>query len=186
MGRATKIGGFCSVAAWLVSTPAHADEPETKSYALQTLAADGASIATVVSGAAIGQTPGAAMSIVGVAGYALATPIIHGLHHNWDRAAGSLGMRVLGIPVATIGGALVGLAACPTPKTDGAAIAIGAVCAGVGGVAGAGLGAIVISAIDAVAFANEKVPRAPASGVTVAPTFDASARGASVGLGGSF
>jgi hypothetical protein len=171
----------------LFAGAARADENvETKSYAVETLVADGVSVATIAAGVAVGNDAGSAVSAIGIAGYAIATPIIHGIHGSWGRAGGSLAMRVIGIPVATLVGMLGGFATCPKGPTDeaGAAMGHGIACGAVGGLVGAGIGALIVTSIDASMLAKEEV-RKP-SGVSLTPTFDASSRGASVGVGGTF
>jgi hypothetical protein len=92
---------------------AHADEPpappaETRWYGWQTGLADLGVIGLwAASGALDGHgttTGGEALGLLGLAGFALAAPIVHAAHDRGWTALGSLGLRV-GAPVA---GALAG------------------------------------------------------------------------------
>ncbi len=75
------------------TTPALALQAEPEgSYRWQVFAADGASLALLVSGSKTGAT-------VGAVGYLLAAPIVHMGHDEGGRAAASLALRV-GLPIA--------------------------------------------------------------------------------------
>lgn len=174
------------------SAPAHAQE-RTPGYAEQTLLADGASVALVVTGALVSGSnndAGAALSVVGVGGFGLASPIIHAAHGRWDRAGISLAMRVLGVPLAGATGALVGAAAWhdSLPGDErGYSSLRGLV---VGGLVGFGVGAITIAAVDAAVLARgtRRVgTTAPANAsLQILPSIDPARRSASFGVVGTF
>jgi hypothetical protein len=190
MRRARKFVGIVTLAGSLAwATSARADEEvETKSYAVQTVTADGISIGLVTVGILThSDTTMNLFAFPGVIGYALATPIIHGIHGNWARAVGSLALRVLVIPVAGIAGGVAGASSCDTGSSKSDADAYrGLGCFARGFTIGAGLGAVAVSAFDAIMFANETVPKAKPAAVQMTPTIDPSRRGATIGVGGAF
>lgn len=127
------------------------------------------------------------LSIGGVGGFGLAAPVIHAVHGRWGAAGISLGMRVLGIPTATVIGAAVGAAAwhdTAPGDTLGYSSLRGLV---IGGLVGAGVGAISIATIDALVLARETKPTAasPTTSFHVTPSIDPARRLAGVGVVGT-
>ena len=115
---------------------AEPDEPQTESrwYGWQTLIVDGGSILTAPIG-------------VGVVGYVIGAPIVHGVHGRWTTAAGSLGLRIaLPLTGAMIGQAVLCEGSC---KGDFAGIPLF-----IGGAVGVG----TAIAIDAAVLAREDAP----------------------------
>jgi hypothetical protein len=143
--------------------------PAKRWYGWQTLATDGAAIASFVLAGTTDET--SVLPAVGLGAYLLGGPIVHAAHDNWGRAALSLGMRTV-IPVAT-GGLFFAANSCgenssndPDSDADawcGLGQAIAAVFGGL-------VGATVASALDASLLAwepEEPTPQvAPALGVT--------------------
>lgn len=164
----------------LLSAPAlaHADDtltPQpaavTEWYGWQSLIADGSSIGIMVGGNAA-RSPGA--GYFGIAGWYLASPVIHAVHGHGGKAAAALGLR-LGLPVL---GGLVG-AAAQNDRSDEDVPA--------GLVYGALLGVVAAMVIDDVVLANEDVvPEPTPDAPTLGPTASVVHGGATVGLGGSF
>ena len=167
-----------------LATDALADEAST-SYAGQTLIADGLSAGVIVASAfPKSQTVGNVVAWSGLGTYAFATPIIHAAHDNWQNAGISFGMRVLGVPLGMLAGAIVGTATCsPDAGNDWAGLG----CIPFGGALGMGISVVAISAVDAVFLAH--APRQPAPSraatVRVAPTIGPVGRGAGLGLVGT-
>lgn len=108
--------------------------PRTHWYGWQTLVADGASVSLLFS---------PYTAIVGLAGFVVASPVIHGVHGRAGAAVGSAALR-LAMPV---GGALTGLYVASKLTSPGSPNAFGNVLLGLFG--GALLGMVGASAIDA-------------------------------------
>ncbi|HTR53268.1 MAG TPA: hypothetical protein VMJ10_21380 [Kofleriaceae bacterium] len=145
-----------AIAIVVTSTAAHADPPSltepvaapvasgaTESYALQTLAMDGASLALIAAGSKSGALVG-----IGIAMYFAGAPAVHIHHDQIGHAGRSLLLRV-GLPVL---GAIVGHAITAN-ETEGdgdiAGPALGVVC-----------GAAAASLIDAAALARQPIESA--------------------------
>jgi hypothetical protein len=181
---------FCMVLGAVAhSTLAHA-ESVPKSYAEQTLLADGTSIALVVAGIATSdRTANVALSVGGVAGYALATPIIHAAHGKWDSTGVSFWSRFVGVPIGGLLGGLVGVATCPDNGQTGLET-LG--CSAYGALAGVGVSAALISVLDAAFLAREtthepsRPSAAPKASFRLTPSVDAVRRSATIGVVGTF
>lgn len=172
-----------------------APEPAKQWYGWQTLTADAFALGAVglsIAADASSSREALAWSALGI--YELGGPVVHLAHDRPGTAVGSLGLR-FGCPIAGgFVGALVGLAAAPTPSEDSlglntvAAVAIGAFI-------GVGAGIVTASTVDAAVLAREKVtPDAPAERAAapppkpfhVAPTILVARDRGGVGLGGTF
>jgi len=130
--------------------------------------------ANVTSGNPSG--PGIALLVLGSATYLLGSPIVHGLHRNGGRAAGSLGMRV-GFPLL---GGLIGATLFRSRSGGDTGAIEGLVAFGVGGA----IGLVPPIAIDALVLAREPASRQDAqpNKVQVGIVPSRSAPGASVVL----
>jgi hypothetical protein len=197
--------GIALALALLSSAPRAEAEESGPRYGGQTLLADGASLALVTVGAILprGSTVDAVCQDTGFFGYLLATPVIHAAHRRWDMFGLSLGMRVLGIPLVSLLGAVVGYAAWhpkepATSDYDGTRIDNSAPSpydgAVIGLVAGLGVGIITVTVLDAAVLAREKRPSstpaaphaAPAPSLRLTPSLSFARGGGTVGLGGTF
>jgi len=148
------------------TTAAHADPPsltapttapaasgDTESYALQTLAMDGASLALMAAGSKSG-----AMVGIGLGMYLVGAPAVHLYHHQTAHAGQSMLLRV-GLPLI---GAVVGHAMTANDTEGDADIA--------GPALGLMAGAALASVIDAGALARQPVERAPRWAPTIGTT----------------
>ena len=153
-------------------------------YGWQTLVVDGASLAlgtaaiglsgSSSSGSEVGNVAG----VLTVSALVLGGPIVHAAHGNWEKAGGSLGLR-LGAPAAgALGGFLVGSASCPHDDSDVPCSAVGG---GIGLIAGAATAIIV----DVAVLANEPEPKAPLS-IRFAPIVIAERNRWGAGFSGTF
>ena len=147
------------------STAAHADPPSltepvapaasgaTESYALQTLAMDGASLALIAAGSKSGALVG-----IGIGMYFAGAPGVHLYHHQTGHMGTSLLLRV-GLPLI---GAMVGHALTANDTEGDADIA--------GPALGVVVGAAAASLIDAGALARQPVESAPRWTPTIGTT----------------
>lgn len=165
--------------------PARSDR-ESYWYGWQTLTADGLSVMTMFAGAAV-HSEGVAW--VGVGGYFLAAPVVHGVQGRVGVAFGSLGLRV-GAPMV---GAFIGYAAAGPCSASENAQLFGCLFHGVGeAVVGGLIGATGAVAIDAALLAHGTRQVAPPqeSGApkltSVGPSFDPRTRTTSLGASGTF
>ncbi|HET7538658.1 MAG TPA: hypothetical protein VFK05_02265 [Polyangiaceae bacterium] len=115
-------------------------------YGWQTLAADGVAGAIFLVAYADDHNP-ALFGLSGVS-FALGAPAIHVAHGRWAVAMGSLGLRILGPCV----GAVIGAGADVRASQDAAG---GGDTHGKWTAVGAGLGGVVVSAIDAAILAHD-------------------------------
>lgn len=220
---AKTLAAMSAAAVLLVASVAHADEPssewtpeateaaarpvppptESSWYGYQTLSTDAAAIALVAIGATSDSTPvKGATGVMGVATYAIAPAVIHGVHGHAGKAVGDVAIRIF-TPLVGIGvGALAGAAMFEPSRDPGltgvitntfgkeVAILEGAA---IGGFIGIG----TAIAIDAAALGWETVPaqkkeapRPIASAKPAGPTFHPSGGptrdGFVAGVGGTF
>jgi hypothetical protein len=155
----------------------------TPAYGWHVVAADGTSLVLAGVGG-LSQSVGVAM--MGLAGYVLASPIVHWAHGNVGTGFASLGLR-LAVPLgATFLGALLGW---------GLSYSVSGGCRGdfgcLGGFAvGGGIGFLAglsgTTMIDALVFAKERVEDAPKTGVRWVPSFSVEKGGGRLTLGGTF
>lgn len=154
-------------------------------YGWQTLIADGASLATMMLGAA---TP--SLAYVGVSGYVLGGPSIHVANRNYGAALGSLVMR----PLLPLAGGYIGResAGTCTEKADSGFLG-NCFLHGLGEtILGVAIGATIAITVDAAVLARgERVVEKPKYDgklhvTDVAPTYDARTGTAGFGLGGTF
>lgn len=75
--------------------PPGADESGSPWYGWQTLLVDASAIALLLGGLAANAPPA---EVGGLVVYPTGAPVIHGVHQNWGRMVGSLGLR-LGLPL---------------------------------------------------------------------------------------
>ena len=159
-------------------------ERESYWYGWQTLTADGMSIATMIAGGAA-RSP--TLGYIGLGGYFVAAPIVHGVQGRVGVAFGSFGLR-LGAPAL---GAVIGYAAAGPCHDQGQFLGClfhGWAEAAVGGLIGAG----AAIALDAALLANGTRLAAPTreTGMpkvtSLAPSFDPRTGAAGMGLGGTF
>lgn len=131
--------------------------PRTHWYGWQTLVADGASVSLLFS---------PFTAIVGLSGFVVASPVIHFAHGQVGSGVGSAALR-LAMPV---GGALMGLEVASKLTSPNSPNALGDVI--MGGLAGAFLGIIGASAIDASLLAWEpaRAPSATKGATQAAPS----------------
>lgn len=147
-------------------------------YGWQTLAVDGASMTLLLTGALVAGSStrnegmlGARVLVGGsLLGFALGAPVVHVVNGEPGRAAGSLGLRV-GLPAV---GFMIGLAAAPSCSSStgeyGPCLKVLDTAA-----AGAGLGMLAASMLDAWLLAHTSAPDrvAPrAAMLRVAPQID--------------
>jgi len=154
-------------------TPAESHEQATRWYGYQTLATDGVALLFFVpaqSSASSATKQGFAMGTLTM--YGVGAPIVHLAHGHVGKALLDLGLRV-GMPLA-LGAAGYAIGASSREQADG-----------LGGVVGAGFGALLgaagASAIDAIVVAREPVSppcatpapaaEAPRSSAKIEPTF---------------
>jgi len=185
--------------------PAPQPPPPMESYAWQTLVADGASLGlgtTFLVSAASSELRDTASTNYALAGgafgsYVFASPLIHAFHGRWEAAAGSLALRVLGVPLFAAGGAVLGTVICP----GGGNRDWGCLTPAVYGF-GAGLvvGVVSVSTVDAMFLAKEpmkldtpkadrpvaKAPKPYKPSIQFVPSVDPFTKTASVGLGGTW
>ncbi len=165
--------------------PATAErERESYWYGWQTLTADGMSIATMIAGGAAGSPT---LGYIGLGGYFVAAPVVHGVQGRVGVAFGSFGLRV-GAPAL---GAVIGYAAAGPCRDQGQFLGClfhGWAEAAVGGLVGAG----AAIALDAALLANGTRLAAPPreTGMpkvtSLAPSFDPRTGAAGMGVGGTF
>lgn len=151
--KLTVFGGVLS-ACVIACAPARAADSGSAevSYAGATVACDLSSLGVGLSSAPL---QSAVPSYVGFAGYFLCAPIVHAAHGGGDRAAGSVGLRI-GLPAA---GALIGAGIfLAADKCHGELCGLGGV---VAMIAGAAVGAIAASIVDAAVLAKEPASAAP-------------------------
>jgi hypothetical protein len=131
---------------------------------------DAAMIATGVGCVALTDSEGCQLPLYG---YLLGGPIIHGRHHGWGRAFGSVGLRV-GLPLA---GFLFGVG-----TAGGGLSAIGP------SLVGAGVGAVAAIAIDGAWAFDDAPPSTSAAPPPLAfsPAFSFGRGSGTVGLQGRF
>ncbi len=131
--------------------------PRTHWYGWQTLLADGASVSLLCS---------PYTAIVGIAGFVVASPVIHGVHGRAGAAVGSAALRL----VMPVGGALMGLEVASKLTSPNSPNALGDVI--MGGLAGAFLGVLGASAIDAALLGWEpaRAPSATKGATQAAPS----------------
>jgi hypothetical protein len=156
--------------------PAETTQTETHFYGYQTLIADVASLAALGVGLSYNTTASDLVSASGTIGYAIATPVIHGVHHNPGRTVLSLGMR---LGAGLLAGAYYKLSTPGSFSMDGDANAY----KDAHGDIGAALLMLSIPALIDAALATETIvtPKERAKpAVTFAPTIDV--KTASVGL----
>ncbi|HKO51030.1 MAG TPA: hypothetical protein VJV79_25150 [Polyangiaceae bacterium] len=120
-------------------------------YGWQTFAADGAAGAFFLAAVADDHNT----TLFGLSGltFALAAPTLHLANGHWDFALGSLGLRILG-PFL---GAAIGAQSDVRVSED----ATGVASSNKWGVAGAGIGGLVVSAIDGLLIAYDTKGSAP-------------------------
>jgi hypothetical protein len=170
-------------------TPSDADtaEPtETTSYASYTLAVDALGIGAIIAGG-IAEGPGgrdtdASKVLFGVGFFSamLASPLVHGVHGHWKRAAASVGIRYGLASVGMVAG--IAMSSC-----DGSHELF---C----GLSGAGIGMIsglaAASLIDAVFLAGDERParvaRTNRPNRLWAPTVAANQQGVHLGFAAQF
>lgn len=203
----------------LASSAAHADEtngpgastteapaaPKTESrwYGYQTLASDAASVAFVAISASSDSKPVATVSgVMGLATFAIAPGVIHGLHGHTGKAVGDVAIRVFAPLVGVGAGALIGAATYHGHDDGTFGGAVGDV-AGVmaatleGALIGGLVGVGTAITIDAAVLAREDVPvekkeaPPPVAKAKAGPTFHPSAAptkdgGFMAGLSGTF
>jgi len=143
-------------------------------YGWQTLISDGASVAALIVGSAIGNDSKGNNTLAGfgLVGYAFAPGVVHFTHGNVGRGFASFGLR-LGLPLA---GAFLGASlasGCNTNLCEAGG-------AGVGILAGMG-GAI---AVDAAVFAYDDPKRSTARRSGLVPLVAVTTRQAWLGVGG--
>jgi hypothetical protein len=153
------------------SAPEPVDATAIRWYGYQTLIADASTVALLASAENLNN---GSLAYAGLASYLLASPIIHGLHHQPSTAAGSFLLR-LGLPVL-LGAVGMGLAGsdchtddCGLNEAAGAAIGIVA-------------GAMGASVIDMAFLAREPLRRPGGVSVAFLPT----QQGATLAMGGRF
>ncbi|HSO41034.1 MAG TPA: hypothetical protein VLT33_51265 [Labilithrix sp.] len=155
-------------------------------YGWQIMIADAASIATMAAGGAMGSST---VGVIGVGGYFVAAPVVHGVQGRTGVAFGSFGLRA-GMPML---GGFIGYAAAGSCSADERSAFLGCLFHGwaeamVGGLIGAA-GAIVLDTA-LLAQGTHKVAQPRETGVpkvtSLAPSFDPRTGAASMGLGGTF
>lgn len=143
----------------------------TRWYGGETLAADALSYVTAAVGGAVGSR---AVAYTGLAGFVVATPIIHFTHGNVGAGFASLGLRA-GLPALGV----AGLYLCPVDQDAGFHISgcqLGSLMLGVG------LDVLVVPPVDAAVFAHERVRKRPEIGLV--PMIDRHQAG--LAIGGAF
>ncbi|MBK9034646.1 MAG: hypothetical protein IPL61_25835 [Myxococcales bacterium] len=135
---------FAVLATGALARPARAGDGET--YRGTMVIVDLASVGVVVAGAATEATPALAL---GVAGYALGSPIVHAAHGRWGAAGLAFGARV-GIPAVAM---VIGCGAGGSGGRGGFGQAMGCIGGGmlgvaVGVVAGVVIDYAVLAAVD--------------------------------------
>jgi hypothetical protein len=179
--------------------------PPTESYAWHILAADAASLGTGIAFAVT--VPGedddamkrakTTVAVGGFGAYFVASPIVHAAHGRLAVGAGSLALRVLGVPASAMTGALVIGMICPDGKSrDWGCLSSAVLGFGVGLVGGV----VAVTSIDAGLLAREpankderkdhveepsKTKSAKAQ-IRLFPRLDPVSKSASLGLGGTF
>ncbi|MBP8805076.1 MAG: hypothetical protein KBG48_01780 [Kofleriaceae bacterium] len=153
---------------------------ESVRYSTWTLVADGASLALVIGGGAVGN--GVVMS-VGFAGGALGAPVIHVARGNFGRAAISAALRQGLFWGGVLIGAQVSDGDCGDSDGDFAICTDGLAGALVGGLLGYGAAAV----IDAAALAVERRPaRSASAALAVHPRISITGERVQLGLAGQF
>lgn len=146
-------------------------------YGWQSFLADAAS-GGVLAGGLVSWT--VEPTVIGYAGYLLATPIVHGVHGRGGRAVTSFLMRVL-IP-AVAGGVGLGIAvASNATDLDNLKAKTLATAGGIGMAAGAGF-CTLIDTVFASETVKESAPSTTGKALRVTPFLS----GSHVGLGGTF
>lgn len=155
--------------------------PVTRSYAMWTLAADGASLALIGGGALVGDDAGVVLVGLGLGGAALGAPAVHVTRGHVGKAFMSAGLRQGMFWGGLFIGALLGSGDCD--KDNGSDLKIctdalgGAAIGGAVGYAGA-------VAIDATLLAVERRPTT--SGLAIVPRLSVTAQRVQLGLAGQF
>lgn len=213
------ITAFGFLSAMSIATTARADDAgavATRSYAWQTLAVDGAAIATIVTG--IATNPGSlthttlftlafldahdrdhrstVATDVGVTLYTVGAPIVHAVHLRPLPALSSLGLRAftpsVGLIVGGLLGIIVGVFIGDSCLSHGGCRNKGAFDAAV--ITGVSVGLVggfgVPIVLDALFLAREDVPKATPPGppitLRVTPRLAIVPNGGAVGLSGTF
>jgi hypothetical protein len=149
-------------------------EPETTHYYEYTLPGDAVALALYTAGQMTDHTGGHdtasnTLTVLGVVGSLLSTPIIHTARGHWKRGVTSFALRA---GLALIGGAVAAAGAhCPEEA-----------CLRNREMLGAGVGFALASVLDAAVLTEEKVPAPP----TWSPTVTARSGGVVLGLGRAF
>jgi hypothetical protein len=159
---------------------------ESSWYGWQVMIADAASIAMMGSGLAARNAP---IGYLGLGGYLVAAPIVHGAHGRVGVGFASFGLRA-GLPMV---GAMLGYAAAGSCSREEQEKLLGCFFHGWGeAVAGGLVGAAGAVVIDAALLAHETRPIAQPreDGIpkvtSVSPSYDPRTRSAALGLGGTF
>jgi hypothetical protein len=152
-------------------TPVAAPTEATVWYGYQNLAVDAGAFTTIIAGVQSGSS-GFALLSLGI--YTVGSPIVHMVHDNGGRAAGSLALR-LGLPVL---GGMIGVGAADCSDSGGECWDE------VGGLVLGGLAGITAAVvIDDFVLAREVRPAPRSWSPTVAPT---PGGGMSLGVAGTF
>jgi hypothetical protein len=191
MPNLTRLGVLLAGVLLLSGRAARADEAtERTGYRLQILASDGVAAAAFFGGNAV-ESDGAAGDVLMATGgvtYLLGGPVIHAVHHNYGRAAISLGLRVL-LPII---GANIGVAAsgCQDHQSFANLCYVDDMAAGflIGAATAAAADILLVApgAHGAGPEVDEPGSRNPPAGLSLAPRMVATGDHAMFGLGGRF
>ena len=149
----------------LVPTLAHAD-----SYRAETIAVDATSVAAITVGVAADTN--LALPAAGIVGITVGSPVVHAVRGRWDRAGGSLALR---LGAATLGG-LVGANVVDADHCSSQELSDRHACNAKATAGGILAGLVVASVIDATFMTNEPAKR------EWAPQIVASHRGVQLGF----